>query len=98
MKEYLVRTADTHEWPAVHRDQAQRVLSPDGFDCAWVDRPGDVRLRCRATEVAFSGEDAGWQVSFEGDMADEDTDRFVAAVTRQVERAVGEPCEWLRIT
>lgn len=98
MNEYLIRTAAGHEWPAVHREQAHQVLSPVGFECAAVDGWGDVRLRCGATEVAFSGEDIGWQASFEGPMADDETDRFVAVVTRQVEQAVGEPCEWLRIT
>lgn len=94
MNEYLIRTADTHEWPAVHSE----VLSPTGFDCAPVDGWGDVRLRCGVTEVAFSGEEVGWQISFDGPMADDDTDRFVTTVTSQVEQAVGQPCEWLRIT
>jgi hypothetical protein len=55
-------------------------------------------MRCGATEVALSAEDPGWQVTFEGPMPEEDCERLMITLTRQIGQAAGEACEWLRIT
>ncbi|WDZ84578.1 hypothetical protein [Micromonospora cathayae] len=73
------------------------VLTPDGWDCVVTAGWGDHRVRCDETEVAFSGEPVGWQLSFEGPMTQETAERFVASVAYQVEQEVGEPVEWIQI-
>ncbi len=93
MGEYLIRTQATHEWPAVHRNRMPVVLTPSGYDCAAVSGWGDFRLQCGAAQVTFSGEEAGWHVVVEGELAD--TQRFMAQVTSQVTQESGEACEWL---
>jgi hypothetical protein len=59
VSEYLIRTAESHDWPAVHRSQLERVLTPTGFDCARVDGWGDYRLKSGEAEIAYSGEEIG---------------------------------------
>jgi hypothetical protein len=55
-------------------------------------------MRCDATQVAFSAEEPGWQVTFEGPMPETDRERLISAITQQIGQAVGQPCEWLQIT
>ncbi len=98
VREYLIRTAGTHEWPALHRGRLAEVLLPAGFGCEQVEGWGDFRMRCGAAVVAFSGEQPGWQVSVEGPMPDAECERLVITLTRQIEQAAGERCEWLQIT
>jgi hypothetical protein len=93
--DFLIRTQEIHGWPAVHRDRMTQVLVPDGFECDVVEGWGDLRLRCGRVDVSFSGEEAGWLVSVEGEL--EDADGFLTKVTRQVAQAVGEPCEWISL-
>lgn len=95
MSEYLIRTRAGRDWPAFPRSRAAEVLTPADLRCTPVAGPGDFRLRCGDADVAFSGEDVGWQVTVEGYL--EDADAFVARVTDQVADAAGEPCEWLRV-
>ncbi|HEV8276499.1 MAG TPA: hypothetical protein VGQ26_12500 [Streptosporangiaceae bacterium] len=98
MPEYLIRTASTHELPALHRSRLADVLLPTGSGCEQAEGWGDFRMRCDTTEVAFSAEDPGWQVTFEGPMPEAGCERLVITLTQQIEQAAGEPCEWLRIT
>ena len=46
--------------------------------------------------MAFSGEDVGWQIVFEGDTEGHDTDSLVASVANQLAQFAGEPMEWIR--
>lgn len=71
------------------------MLLPEGWECEPVEGWGDFRMRCGRVEVAFSAEESGWQVVVDGDLPD--ADAIVAQVTRQVEQAVGEPCEWISL-
>jgi hypothetical protein len=95
--EYLIRTTSTHEIPALHRSRLTEVLLPAGFNCEQAEGWGDFRMRCGSTQVAFSGEDPGWQVTFEGPMPETDCERLVITLTQQIEQAAGEACEWLQI-
>jgi hypothetical protein len=95
MSEYLIRTLETHEWPPIHRDRLAEVLAPEGWPCQQIEGWGDLRLICDGTEIAFSGEEVGWQVTVDGPMATDDVDRVIAVVTSQVGREVGKPCESL---
>ena len=98
MLEYLIRTASTHQLPALHRSRLASVLLPAGFGCEQAEGWGDFRMRCGTTQVAFSGEDPGWQVTFEGPMPETDCERLVITLTQQIQQAAGEACEWLQIT
>jgi hypothetical protein len=93
--EYLIRTAEAHDLPLFDRERNAAVLTPARFACTPIEGWGDFRTRCGDAEVAYSGEDAGWQVIIEGSLPD--PDRFIAQVTAQVADAVGESCEWLRL-
>jgi hypothetical protein len=59
MLEYLIRTASRHEIPPVHLSRLGDVFLPAGFDCEQAEGWDDFRMRCGATQVAVSGEDAG---------------------------------------
>jgi hypothetical protein len=61
-----------------------------------VEGPGDLRLALGGCEMVFSGEDVGWQVSFEGDTDGHDTDALVCQVAQQVQEFTGEQIEWIR--
>jgi hypothetical protein len=97
MTEYLIRTASTHQLPAVQHGRLADVLVPAGFGCEQADGWGDFRMRCGATQVAFSAEEPGWQVIFEGPMPDADRERLVTTIAQQIGQATGQPCEWLQI-
>lgn len=96
--EFLIRTRDGHDWPAIRNDRVAVVLTPNGWDCAAVAGWGNHRVRYGDAEIAFAAEDVGWQVSIEGPMPPEVAEQFIAAVTGQVEREVREPVEWIQIT
>jgi hypothetical protein len=97
MPEYLIRTATTHELPAFPPGPLADVLVPAGFACEQADGWGDFRMRCGATQIAFSAEDPGWQVIIDGPMPGTDRERLVTAIARQIAEAAGQPCEWLQI-
>jgi hypothetical protein len=63
--EFLIRTRNDHEWPAMPTDRMAQVLTPAGWDCVVVSGWADHRLRGGDTEISFSGEPVGWQVSIE---------------------------------
>ncbi|MFF2621373.1 hypothetical protein [Oerskovia jenensis] len=96
MREFLIRTSADHGWPAFHRDRMAEVLQPVGWDSAPVGRPGDFRVRAEGVEVSYSGEEIGWQVTFDGDMSR--AEEWIEQVTQQIAVAVGEPCEWLELS
>lgn len=68
--EYLIRTVEGHELPPTQGRDLADMLLPAGFNCEQIDGWGDFRMRCGTTEVSSSAEDPGWQVSFEGTMAE----------------------------
>ncbi|MCW3820869.1 hypothetical protein ONA91_41255 [Micromonospora sp. DR5-3] len=96
--EFLIRTRGGHEWPAIHRGRMPHVLTPAGWDCVGVSGCGcDYRLRCGDTEVSFSGEPVGWEVSFEGPMPKDVATRLVIAVAAQIEQETNQSIEWIQI-
>ncbi|MCX4473083.1 hypothetical protein OOK41_22710 [Micromonospora sp. NBC_01655] len=98
MMEYLIRTRDDHDWPAISKDRMAQVLTPSGWGCSVASGWGDHRLRCGDTEISFSGEPVGWQASIEGPMTTDMATRLLAAVATQIEREVHQPIEWIRIS
>lgn len=57
---------------------------------------GDFRMQCGQAQIAFSGEDGGWQVIVEGHL--DKADELMERLTGQIATAVGEPCEWLPLS
>jgi hypothetical protein len=60
-----------------------------------VPGPGDLRLVLGGCEMVFSGEDAGWQVWFEGDTVGHDLDALIGQVAEQLSEFAGEPMTWI---
>ncbi|MFI7279090.1 hypothetical protein ACIBOV_02335 [Micromonospora chersina] len=96
MIEFLIRTRDDHDWPAIHRDRMPHVLTPGGWDCVDVPGWGDYRLRSGDTEISFSGEPVGWEVSFDGPMPEDVATRLVIAVASQIEQETNQSIEWIQ--
>jgi hypothetical protein len=96
--EYLIRTVDEHEMPFAHGSSLTDMLLPPGFGCEEIDGWGNFRMRCGATEISFSAEDPGWQVGFEGPLAEPDCERLIVVIIEQLGQLAGEACEWLRIS
>ena len=71
---------------------------PRGCDVRPSTGWGDLHLQGDGYEIAYSGEDVGWQVIFEGDLANVDTDELVAQIARQLEDFTQVATEWLRYT
>jgi hypothetical protein len=57
-----------------------------------------MHLQAVGYEISFSGEDVGWQVTFDGDIAGLDTDELVAQIARQVQDFTRTATEWVRYT
>ena len=96
MLEFLIRT-DDGDWPPVNRERLAQVLAPEGWPCERITGPGDLRLRWQSAEVTFSGEPAGWQVTFTGDVDADDAERFVQQVTTQITAELSRPVSWIEI-
>ncbi len=60
MREYLIRTAGTHELPDAARSQEAGALLPAGFACEQVDGTEEFTLLCQGTRVMISPEFPGW--------------------------------------
>jgi hypothetical protein len=74
------------------------VLAPRGYRTKPGDGFWDLHLRAADYEISFSGEDPGWQVSVDRDIAHLNTDELIAQVARQIEDFTGTATEWIRIT
>lgn len=74
------------------------VLSPHGHGVEPGPGFGDLHLQAPGYEISFSNEDPGWQVIFDGNIADLDTDELVAQVSRQVQDFTHTATEWIRLT
>jgi hypothetical protein len=98
MIEFLIRTVASHDWPAVHQTRLTQVLLPADSSWAAADGLGDFCMRLGDTEVSFSGEMVGWQVVFEGSIAEPDAQRTAEVVASQIQDEVGEPVEVVRLS
>jgi hypothetical protein len=96
--EYLIRPA-SHDCQLLFPAAAlAEVLIPPGYGLQPAEGSGDLHLQTAGYEISFSGEDPGWQVSIEGEIAHLDTDVLVAQVARQIEDYTGIAPEWYRLS
>jgi hypothetical protein len=96
--EYLIRPASPDGWLAIPASALAEVLTPRGYDLRAGPGFGDLHLQAAGYEIAFSGEDPGWQVTLDGDIAHLDSDELVAQIARQVQDFTGTATEWVRYT
>ena len=92
MIEFLIQADDGRDlWPAFHKDRNNDVLTPQDWDAVPIDGWGDHRVKIGAVEISFSGEEAGWQVSFEGEIDADRAAAIVATIAEQISRETGRP-------
>ena len=95
---YLIKPASQDERLMIPANTLAKVLTPSGCDA----RPGpaygygDLRLLGDGFEISFSGEDDGWHVTIEGDLADLNTDELAAQIARQIAHSTQTATDWLR--
>jgi hypothetical protein len=65
MIEFLIQPVND-DWLNLYKDQFAQVFLPRSFPSQPIEGWGDYRIRVKGTEIAFSYEDPGIQVSFEG--------------------------------
>jgi hypothetical protein len=94
MLEDLIRPRDRAARIPIPADDLAQVLTPRGWDCEVIDGWGELRIRVDNAELAFSGEDVGWQVIVEGDLSRDAAGTIVAAITKQIEQACGVQPGW----
>lgn len=88
MREYLIRRVDG-EWFDLRQEQFAEALRPVSVGSKVVEGWGDHRIWLLGIEVSFSVEDPGIQVSFEGEIAEDMSDRFIEEIRQNVERVTG---------
>lgn len=98
MREYLIRAADGSGWIPIHRKRLPDVLLPRGWNARQSDGWGDFRIEVDGAQIAFSGEDPGWQVVIEGDMDPATADKLLETLRAQIEAATGTPAEVVVLT
>ena len=87
MIEYLIRRADG-EWFDLPTSQFAEALRPSSYPSERISGWGSHRIRTEGVEVAFSEEDPGIQVIFEGDLPRATTDKIVAEIFQY------RACDW----
>src|SRR5688572_2788409 len=89
MIEYLIRRTDG-EWFDLHATRFDEALRPSSFPSERVEGRGAWRIRCEGTDISFSYEDPGIQVSIEGHLPPDVADRIAEEIRQNVERVTGQ--------
>ena len=87
--EFLLRRTDG-SWFDLRREQFGEVLKPSSYASRIVAGWGDHRIEVDGVEVAFSFEDPGIQVSFDGRIDAATASRIVEEVLASVETKTGQ--------
>jgi hypothetical protein len=96
MPEYMIRPVGRSDWVPIPKDQLASVLVPRGYRCQVVTGWGDLRVMIGGAEMAFSGEQVGWSLVFDGDIEGHDTDALAQKVADQLGEYAHESMEWVR--
>lgn len=94
--EYLIKRTDGR-WFDLHRDRNAEALRPTTFASRVIDGWGDHRILVEGVEIAFSYEDPGIHVSFEGEISERLADQIVAEICDNVIRVTGNQARVLPI-
>lgn len=87
--EYLIR-CNHSDWFNLRKDDFATILKPISFESAVIQGWGDHRIKVNGIEVAFSYEDPGIHVIFEGDVNEEFAEQFVDEILSNIERTTGQ--------
>ena len=99
MREYLIWAADGSGWIPIHKTRLHEVMLPQGWNAKRVQGWGDFRMVVDGVTISFSGEEPGWQVTFEeGEMEAARADSLLEQLRSQVEVASGVPAQVVLIT
>ena len=89
MIEYLIRRTDG-EWFDLPATRFGEALWPSSFASERVQGWGNWRIRCEGTEISFSDEDPGIQVSIEKELPREVADQIAKEICLNIERVTGQ--------
>ncbi len=99
VREYLIKAADGSGWIPIHKSRLPEVMLPHGWNARQVEGWGDFRMEIDGTVVSLSGEELGWQLTFEhGDMEPGRADELVEQLRRQIQAASGALAEVVLLT
>ncbi len=89
MTEYLIRRTDG-QWFDIPASRAAEAYRPTSFQFERAEGRGDDRIRCEGVDSSFSYEDAGIQVSIEGDLPERIADQIADEIRQNIEFVSGQ--------
>lgn len=78
------------DWFELHKDDFLQVLRPYNFESELITGWGNHRIKTKNVEIAFSFEDPGIQVIFEGEIDGETADQIVDEILENIEKKTGQ--------
>ena len=98
MKEFLIR-CDDENFCVIHVNKLGEVSHPNSVESEQVEGWGDYRIKIGDSEISFSFEMVGIQISFEtGKLSPEKAETIVSEISRNVERELKKSCSWVQIS
>jgi|SRR5215208_6152231 len=95
--EFLIKRTDG-EWFDLRKDRFNEILRPTSMLSKTIQGWGDHRIEVLGCAVAFSYEDVGIQVSFEGkDIPETRAEEIVEEICRNIEEATHQRGRVMRI-
>jgi hypothetical protein len=89
MFEYLIRRTDG-DWFDLDPKRYEIAFRPSSIKAERVDGWGSWRILCSGIEISFSDEEAGIQISFEGEVSRELADQIASEICQNIEFATGQ--------
>jgi len=98
MKEFLIRRKD-EDFCVLHVNRFEEVLHPNSVESEKIQGWGDYRIKVDDSEISFSFEMVGIQISFESDeIGNEKAESITKEICQNVEKEIKEPCAWIQIS
>ncbi len=87
--EYLIRPNED-DWFNLHKDDFEKALRPTSYAFSVIDGWGDHRIEINDVQIAFSYEDPGIQVIFDGDVEQEIADQIISEIKNNLEKTTNQ--------
>ncbi len=98
MKEFLIQREDK-DFCIFHVNKFGEVLHPNSIKSEKIEGWGDYRIKVDSSEISFSFEEFGIQISFEIDeMNNEKAEIIISEICQNVEKEIKESCFWIQIS
>lgn len=98
MKEFLIQREDK-DFCVFHTSKFEDVLHPNSIESEKSSGCGDYRIKAANSEISFSFEMVGIQISFENADADNNkAEIIVGEICQNVEKEIETPCDWIQIS